>query len=156
MRNVFTFVQDFNRPNLIYSVRPKWRRVPPDLHAALIGHGAAGPAVANAGAPNLQQHHLNRGSAIPTAVGSLFGISNAIPGSAASGSAAAPAPMVGSGGVKEAAYCQVLHYIRTEHNADDAGIVYCLSRDECEDLALWLRSKGIKSDFYHAGGCRYS
>jgi len=37
-----------------------------------------------------------------------------------------------------------------EH-ADDAGIVYCLSRKKTEDTAEWLASQGFKAVPYHAG-----
>jgi len=33
----------------------------------------------------------------------------------------------------------------------EAGIVYCLTRDEVEETALWLRRKGINALPYHAG-----
>jgi ATP-dependent DNA helicase RecQ len=33
----------------------------------------------------------------------------------------------------------------------ETGIVYCLSRDETEETALWLRRKGINALPYHAG-----
>jgi len=59
----------------------------------------------------------------------------------------------GSGGPegKEALYAQVLEYITKEHGPNDVGIIYALSRDDCEDLAIWLRLMGVSADFYHAG-----
>src|SRR5262245_64413605 len=35
--------------------------------------------------------------------------------------------------------------------ADQAAIVYCLSRRETEDLASWLAAQGLKAAHYHAG-----
>ena len=52
---------------------------------------------------------------------------------------------------KEALYAQVLEYITKEHGPDDVGIIYALSRDDCEDLAIWLKLMGVSADFYHAG-----
>ncbi len=45
---------------------------------------------------------------------------------------------------------QLLRFIRTEH-ADDAGIVYCLSRKRVEEVAAWLAGKGLVALPYHAG-----
>ncbi len=45
---------------------------------------------------------------------------------------------------------QLLHFILSEHK-NDAGIVYCLSRKRVEQVATWLRSKGINAYPYHAG-----
>ena len=45
---------------------------------------------------------------------------------------------------------QLLRFIRTEH-ADDAGIVYCLSRKRVEEVATWLAGKGLVALPYHAG-----
>lgn len=33
----------------------------------------------------------------------------------------------------------------------EPGIVYCLSRKSCEDLAAFLRGKGVPAGYYHAG-----
>jgi RecQ family ATP-dependent DNA helicase len=52
---------------------------------------------------------------------------------------------------KEALYAQVLDYITKEHGPTDVGIIYSLSRDDCEDLAIWLKLMGISADYYHAG-----
>ncbi len=38
-----------------------------------------------------------------------------------------------------------------ERHADEAVIVYCLSRADTESMAQWLKSKGVKAAFYHAG-----
>jgi len=49
---------------------------------------------------------------------------------------------------------QLLHFIRTEHTGNsggDSGIVYCASRNRCEELASWLTSQGIAALPYHAG-----
>jgi ATP-dependent DNA helicase Q1 len=48
-------------------------------------------------------------------------------------------------------YRMILTYIKEEHSPDDCGIIYCLSRDNCEELALFLQQEGIVCDFYHAG-----
>ena len=45
---------------------------------------------------------------------------------------------------------QLLEFLRREH-ADDAGIVYCLSRRKTEDTAQWLREQGFDAIPYHAG-----
>lgn len=45
---------------------------------------------------------------------------------------------------------QLLSFIRNEH-ADDAGIVYCISRRGVDELCLWLSQEGIKTLPYHAG-----
>jgi len=45
---------------------------------------------------------------------------------------------------------QLLSFLETEH-ADDAGIVYCLSRKKVEETAGWLQEKGWKALPYHAG-----
>ena len=45
---------------------------------------------------------------------------------------------------------QLLRFLKAEH-ADDAGIVYCLSRKKTEDTAEWLSSQGFKAVPYHAG-----
>ncbi|HWK53412.1 MAG TPA: DNA helicase RecQ [Hyphomicrobiales bacterium] len=45
---------------------------------------------------------------------------------------------------------QLLHFIRTEH-AQDAGIVYCLSRQKVEETATWLCGEGFDALPYHAG-----
>jgi ATP-dependent DNA helicase RecQ len=45
---------------------------------------------------------------------------------------------------------QLLNFIQTEH-ANDAGIVYCLSRKKVEATAKWLREQGLSAYPYHAG-----
>jgi ATP-dependent DNA helicase RecQ len=45
---------------------------------------------------------------------------------------------------------QLLSFLRTEH-AEDAGIVYCISRKSVDDFSQWLNSEGIKALPYHAG-----
>ncbi|QZE15144.1 DNA helicase RecQ [Halosquirtibacter laminarini] len=44
---------------------------------------------------------------------------------------------------------EILDYIRSRPN--DAGIIYCMSRKSCERLSAKLNSKGLHTDFYHAG-----
>ncbi len=50
------------------------------------------------------------------------------------------------GGARE----QLLRFIREEH-ANDAGIVYCLSRKRVDEVAAWLAEKGLTALPYHAG-----
>ena len=45
---------------------------------------------------------------------------------------------------------QLYRFISEEH-AGDAGIVYCLSRKRTEEIAAWLREKGLTALPYHAG-----
>jgi len=45
---------------------------------------------------------------------------------------------------------QLLTFIREEH-ANEAGIVYCLSRRKVDETAAWLASKGVRALPYHAG-----
>lgn len=51
---------------------------------------------------------------------------------------------------KGSARQQLLDFIRREH-AEDAGIVYCLSRKRTEELAAWLSDNGRTALPYHAG-----
>lgn len=44
-----------------------------------------------------------------------------------------------------------LHQFLTEEHAEDAGIVYCLSRKKVEETAEWLQEKGWQALPYHAG-----
>lgn len=43
----------------------------------------------------------------------------------------------------------VVNFLKGHEN--EAGIVYCLSRKQCETLAGKLKEKGIRAGFYHAG-----
>ena len=45
---------------------------------------------------------------------------------------------------------QLLRFLKEEH-AQDAGIVYCLSRRKTEDVAFWLQQQGFNALPYHAG-----
>lgn len=45
---------------------------------------------------------------------------------------------------------QLRQFLETEH-AEDAGIVYCLSRKRVEETAIWLQEKGWDALPYHAG-----
>lgn len=45
---------------------------------------------------------------------------------------------------------QLLDFIESEH-ADDAGIVYCLSRKKVEEIADFLNQNGLNALPYHAG-----
>ena len=51
---------------------------------------------------------------------------------------------------KEDAYEKLRCYI-ARHYAKQTGIVYCLSRDECADVAAYLSFHGMSADAYHAG-----
>lgn len=44
---------------------------------------------------------------------------------------------------------QLLRFIRTEHPGD-CGIVYCISRNKCEETAAYLEQNGVRAIFYHA------
>ncbi|NBO17710.1 MAG: DNA helicase RecQ [Proteobacteria bacterium] len=52
--------------------------------------------------------------------------------------------------VKENAKQQILRFIREGHEGE-SGIVYCLSRQNTEDMAAWLREQGLHALAYHAG-----
>jgi superfamily II DNA helicase RecQ len=42
-------------------------------------------------------------------------------------------------------------WLRTKH-PDESGVIYCFSRNNCEQVARDLREKhGLKTGFYHAG-----
>nr|XP_003705470.1 PREDICTED: Bloom syndrome protein homolog isoform X1 [Megachile rotundata] len=45
---------------------------------------------------------------------------------------------------------EVIAMIKTKYK-NDCGIVYCLSRKECDDYAVQMRKNGIKALGYHAG-----
>lgn len=45
---------------------------------------------------------------------------------------------------------QLLAFLQQEH-AEDAGIVYCLSRKKVEETAFWLQDQGFNALPYHAG-----
>lgn len=44
----------------------------------------------------------------------------------------------------------MINFIKNQH-PNKSGIIYCLSRRECEELAQKLLEKGIKASAYHAG-----
>ncbi len=52
--------------------------------------------------------------------------------------------------IKDNARQQLLHFLEREH-ANDAGIIYCLSRKKVEATAEWLAEKGWQALPYHAG-----
>jgi hypothetical protein len=115
------FLQDFNRPNLVFTVRPK----PSNKAAAYTA---------------LLRYILEEHTPPPPLDGGggsgRSGAPRGVPGLAAAGAVAAPASRTdgGSGGF-----------------AGGSGIIYCLSRDDCEDLSEWLTSNGVSADYYHAG-----
>jgi len=51
---------------------------------------------------------------------------------------------------KDDGRAQLLSFIADEH-ANEAGIVYCLSRRKVDETAAWLASKGVNALPYHAG-----
>jgi ATP-dependent DNA helicase RecQ len=51
---------------------------------------------------------------------------------------------------KRDARAQLLRFIREQH-ADEAGIVYCLSRKKVEETAAWLAARDVRAVPYHAG-----
>lgn len=53
-------------------------------------------------------------------------------------------------GIKNNARQQLHTFLEREH-ADDAGIIYCLSRKKVEETAAWLVEKGWSALPYHAG-----
>jgi RecQ family ATP-dependent DNA helicase len=54
-------------------------------------------------------------------------------------------------GDKVAALEALLSFVKDERSAGDVGIVYCLSRDETEEVAAFLKTGGVSADIYHAG-----
>jgi ATP-dependent DNA helicase RecQ len=52
--------------------------------------------------------------------------------------------------LKQNPKAQLLRFLRQEH-PNDAGIVYCLSRNKTEDTAKWLSAEGFNALPYHAG-----
>jgi RecQ family ATP-dependent DNA helicase len=44
----------------------------------------------------------------------------------------------------------IVSYINTKQKGK-SGIIYCLSKKECEDIAKVLKEKGINASYYHAG-----
>ena len=53
-------------------------------------------------------------------------------------------------GLKHNPRPQLLRFLKDEH-ADDAGIIYCLSRKKTEETAQWLTEQGFNALPYHAG-----
>jgi len=51
--------------------------------------------------------------------------------------------------VKDSPKQQILNFIKT--HTGESGIVYCLSRQNVEDMAEWLREQGFNTLPYHAG-----
>lgn len=45
---------------------------------------------------------------------------------------------------------QVWKFIETNH-PNDSGIIYCISRKKVDEVAKWLRDKGVNARAYHAG-----
>lgn len=54
--------------------------------------------------------------------------------------------------LQESKALEALHnLIATTFKRDAVGIVYCMTKQECEDVANFLFDKGVRADFYHAG-----
>ncbi|MFM2045710.1 MAG: ATP-dependent helicase RecQ [Pseudomonadota bacterium] len=51
---------------------------------------------------------------------------------------------------KDAERRQLLDFIRRDHG-EDAGIVYCMSRNKVDTIAQWLKDQGVDALPYHAG-----
>jgi len=52
--------------------------------------------------------------------------------------------------LKHNAKQQLLRFLKDEY-PDDAGIIYCRSRNKTEDIAYWLQEQGFNALPYHAG-----
>lgn len=46
---------------------------------------------------------------------------------------------------------KTLHELISSFKKDAVGIVYCMTKQECEDVANYLFDHGVRADFYHAG-----
>lgn len=44
----------------------------------------------------------------------------------------------------------IVDFINQEHQ-DHSGVIYCLARRSCEDVAQKLKERGIAAEFFHAG-----
>ena len=44
----------------------------------------------------------------------------------------------------------IIDYIKTFQN-DKTGLIYCISKKDCEKVSKNLKKEGVKSGFYHAG-----
>lgn len=53
-------------------------------------------------------------------------------------------------GAKDGTFQDILGKIKVHHR-NQPGIIYCLSRKNCEDLAEKLKKQGVKAHHYHAG-----
>lgn len=51
---------------------------------------------------------------------------------------------------EEERWWHLLSYLQ-DLNAPEAAIVYCSTKTECDEVALWLRSAGVPAVAYHAG-----
>jgi superfamily II DNA helicase RecQ len=45
---------------------------------------------------------------------------------------------------------KIIQFIKKKHNSE-SGIIYCLSKKECEAMARKLQAAKIQANFYHAG-----
>lgn len=44
----------------------------------------------------------------------------------------------------------IVDFIQRQH-PDRSGVIYCLSRKSCEQLAGQLEKRGLRAEFFHAG-----
>jgi len=50
----------------------------------------------------------------------------------------------------KSALADIANLIKEKYNRQ-SGIIYCLSRNECDSTAMFMCSQGIKAISYHAG-----
>ncbi|OQR97596.1 bloom syndrome protein, DEAD/DEAH box helicase [Achlya hypogyna] len=53
--------------------------------------------------------------------------------------------------VEGKALASLYEYIKTKYDNSVVGIVYCMTKQQSEDVANYLFDRGILADFYHAG-----
>jgi bloom syndrome protein len=53
--------------------------------------------------------------------------------------------------IVEETFEMLLRYITQVQKPSDTGIVYCMTKKDCEETADFLREHNILADYYHAG-----